>query len=98
MVTFFIALLLYSFNISNVSTRIFVAIMSALVASLIGWCIRTDWESRDDDDVWQNSLVVLRRTGGALVERIKEFNPFQTSHIPQDDHITLNSRLNEGRV
>ena len=77
--------------------------MSALVAILIGWCIRTTWEDGDDDDdddddVWQNSLVVLRRTCGTLVERVMEFNPFHTRRVPQDDRITLNNRLNEGRV
>ncbi|KAF8474433.1 hypothetical protein DFH94DRAFT_131009 [Russula ochroleuca] len=97
MVIFFIALLLFCFKISNVSTRIFVAMMSVLVATLIGWCIRTAWESSDDDDVWENSLAVLRRTRVALFKRVKEFIPFHTRRVPVD-RITLNSGLNEGRV
>ena len=95
---FFIALLLFSFSISNIQTRIFVAIMSVFMATLIGWCIRTSWESNEDYDVWEKSVVVLRRTLRALFERVKEFNPFHTGHVLQDDRITLNSRLNEGRV
>ena len=99
---FLIALLLFCFSISNSPSRIFVAIMLALVATLIGWCIRTAWkdddDDDDDDDVWQNSLVVLRRTCGTLVGCVKEFNPFHTRRVPQDDRITLNSRLNEGGV
>jgi hypothetical protein len=71
--------------------------MSVLVATLIGWCIRTAWESSDDDDVWENSLAVLRRTRVALFKRVKEFIPFHTRRVPVD-RITLNSGLNEGRV
>jgi hypothetical protein len=99
MVIFFVALLLFCFSISNVPTRIFVAMMSVLVATLIGWGIRTAWDSKDDDedDVLQSSLVVLRRTRVALFKRVKEFIPFHTRHVP-DDRITLNSGLNEGRV
>jgi len=96
MVIFFIALLLYCFNISNVTTRIFVAISSVLLATLIGWCIRTAWESTEDDDVWQNSLTVFRRTRGALFERVKGFNPFHTHRVViHHDRITLNSRMGE---
>jgi hypothetical protein len=67
---FFIALLLFCFSISNYPTRISVAIMSVLMAALIGWCIWTTWKYTEDndDDVWQKSLVVLRRTCGALFE------------------------------
>ena len=100
MVIFFIAMLLFCFKISNVSTRLFVAIVSALVATLIGWCIRTAWVSSDDDDVWKNSLVVLRRTRGALVDCVKEFNPFYTRRVPlaQDNPVTLSSRPSQSRV
>ena len=99
MVIFFVALLLFCFSISNHSTRIFVAIMSVLMAALIGWCIWTDWDSREEygEDVWQNYLLVLWRTCGAVFERIKEFIPFHTRRVP-DDGITLNSGLNEGRI
>jgi uncharacterized membrane protein YccC len=95
MVIFFIALLLLCFNISNVPTRVFVTISSVLLATLIGWCIRTAWESTEDEDVWQNSLVVFRRTRGALFERVKGFNPFHTHHVLHHDHMSLNSRLGE---
>jgi hypothetical protein len=100
MVIFFIALLLFCFSISNIPTRIFVAIMSVLICTLIGWGIRTAWESKDDEgDVWEKSLVVLRRTRVALFERVKDVIPFHTRRLPQDDRFTLNNYLvNEGRV
>ena len=94
MVIFLVALLLFCFSISNVSTRIFVAISSVLVITLIGWCIRIIRQSTEDN-VWQNSLVVLRRTPGALFERIKYFNPFHTHRVLHGDTISLNSRLGE---
>jgi hypothetical protein len=99
-VTFFIALLLFCFSISNASTRIFVAIISAFMATLIGLSIWTTWESTEDGDgdVWQNSLVVFRRTRHALFEGVKKFIPFYTRRVLEDDRITLNSGLNEGRV
>ena len=49
MVIFFIALLLFCFSISNVPTRIFVAMMSVLMAALIGWGVWTAWESEEDE-------------------------------------------------
>src|ERR1700744_409883 len=104
MVMFFIALLLLCFTISNVSTRIFVVIMSVLVITLIGFCIRISWDLVDDDEVWRKSLAVLRRTarrtGGVLFERVNGFinDPFHTFRVPQDDHITLTGRLGEVRV
>jgi len=95
MVIFFVALLLFCFRISNLSTRIFVAIMSFLVVTLVMWCIRTAWESTEGEDVWQESLIVLRRARSNLFKRMK--NPFRTHrvlhHVPQDDHITLTERL-----
>jgi hypothetical protein len=98
MVIFFIALLLFCFSISNASTRTFVAISSVILGTLIGWCIRTAWESTEDEDVWQNSLVVFRRTRGVLFERVKGFNPFHTHHALQHDRFSLNSRFGEVRV
>ena len=77
MVIFFIELLLFCFSISNHSTRIFVAIMSVLVAALIGWGVWTAWESEEDEDeVWEKSLAVFRRTHVALFERVKKFIHF----------------------
>jgi hypothetical protein len=92
MVLFFIALLLLCFNISNTSTRIFVAIMSALVTTLIGWCIRISWDLVENDKLWKKSLVVTRRIGGALFKHVKKLNPFHGRRLPQDDHITLTSQ------
>jgi xanthine/uracil permease len=95
MVIFFIALLLLCFSISNLSTRIFVAIMSVLVGALIGWCIWLAWESTEEVDVWQDSLVVLRRTRATLFRRVKKiFNPF---HIRRGrgDHFTMTNRLGD---
>ncbi|KAH9985510.1 hypothetical protein BJV77DRAFT_113135 [Russula vinacea] len=102
MVIFFIALLLFCFSISNAPTRIFVAIMSVLMAALIGWGVWTAWESEEDEDeVWEKSLAVFRRTRVALFKRVKKFISFHTPRVPlavSDDRITLSSRLNEGRV
>jgi hypothetical protein len=99
MVIFFIALLLFCFEISNLATRISVSIMSALVSALIIWCIWTAWEYTESVDVWRDSLVVFQRTGSNLFKRVKDFKPFRSRrvprHVPQDD-ITLNDRL--GRV
>ncbi|KAH9989672.1 hypothetical protein BJV77DRAFT_1069397 [Russula vinacea] len=99
MVIFFIALLLFCFSISNHSTRIFVAMMSVLIATLIGWCIWTSWDSKEDDedDVWESSLAVFRRARVTLFGRVKEIIPYHTRRVPNDS-ITLNSRLNESGV
>jgi len=91
MVMFFIALLLLSFNISNTSTRIFVGVMSTLVAALIMWCIRTAWKPTEKDDAWRESLVVLRRTRGNVSKNVKEFAQrvltlFSIRRAPGDVH------------
>lgn len=66
--------------------------MSVLMVTLIGWGIRTAWESNEDEDeVWEKSLVVLRRTRSALFDRVKEVIPFHTRRFA-DDGITLNSQ------
>ena len=57
MVTFFIALLLFSFYYSNISTRVFVAVASALLAILTLWCIGRAWESSDGREAWSSNLV-----------------------------------------
>ncbi|KAH9171923.1 hypothetical protein EDB89DRAFT_1029604 [Lactarius sanguifluus] len=56
MVMFSIALLLFCFSISNLSTRIFVAVTSVMVAVLIGWCVRSAWESSDERGAWFSNL------------------------------------------
>jgi len=91
MVMFFIALLLLSFNISNTSTRIFVGVMSTLVAALIMWCIRTAWKPTEKDDAWRESLVVLGRTRGNVSKNVKEFAQrvltlFSIRRAPGDVH------------
>jgi hypothetical protein len=93
---FSIALLLFCFTISNVSTRIFVAIMSVFVATLIGWCLRISLEAIGGRYLWRESLVVLRRASRILFKRVKRLNPFHTrraTRVPQDDHITLTGQL-----
>jgi hypothetical protein len=105
MVMFSIALLFFCFTISNASTRVFVAIMSVLVATLVGCCIRISWDFTEDneDGAWQKSLAVLQRTGGVLFDRVKGFNPFHTipfptRRVPQGDHIAMTGRLGEPGV
>ncbi|KAH8987900.1 hypothetical protein EDB92DRAFT_1948398 [Lactarius akahatsu] len=57
MVMFSIALLLLCFSISNVSTRISVAVTSVIVAALIVWCIRSAWESSEEKGVWLDRFL-----------------------------------------
>jgi hypothetical protein len=91
--------LFFCFTISNTSTRVFVAIMSVIVAVLIVFCIRISWDFTEDGDgdVWQKSVVVFRRTGGVLLDRVKGFHPIHTRRAPQDDHIAMTG-LGEARV
>ncbi|SRR6266849_10225104 len=100
MVIFFIALLLFCFEISNLATRISVSIMSAFVPALVIWCIRNTWESDDDESVWRDSLIAFQRARSNLFKRVKNFNPFRARrvprHVPQGDQFTLTDRL--GRV
>jgi hypothetical protein len=85
--------LLFCFEISNLATRISVSIMSALVTTLIIWCIRTAWESTEGIYVWRDSLVVIRRTCSNLFQCVTDFKPFRSHRVPQDDHITLADRM-----
>jgi hypothetical protein len=85
----FVALLIFCFNISNLSTRVFVATVSALLATLVGWCIWSTWESTENDEVQQISPAVFRRTVRVLFERIKQLNPFHTRRAPQHSRITM---------
>jgi hypothetical protein len=96
MVVFFIALLLLCFTISNMATRIFVGIISVLMAGLIMWCIRSTWETGNDQyaSLWRDSLAAMRRThrdwigymkqlrAGALISLIS----FPTRRTPEDVH------------
>ncbi|KAI9458584.1 hypothetical protein BJY52DRAFT_412493 [Lactarius psammicola] len=91
MVMFSIALLLLCFSISNLSTRIFVAVTSVMVAALIGWCIRTAWESSEERGVWLSSFLPyvtraldriygVRRDFFALILRRENPSSFQLGH------------------
>jgi hypothetical protein len=61
MATFFIALSLFSFTISNKSTRIIAAAMSIMMVVLVVWSI---WalDSQLAKGVFYNNLAVLRRS------------------------------------
>ena len=54
---FFIALLLFSFYHSNTSTRIFVAVASALLVIITLWCIGRAWEASVGGEVWFSGLL-----------------------------------------
>ena len=91
MVTFFIALMLFCFSISNTSTRVAVAVMSAIVAVLIIWCIQLAWVSTEDYGVWPNSKDALRRTRNDFVKHVKKLGrdfliPFSTRRAPEVAH------------
>jgi hypothetical protein len=93
MVIFSIALLLLCFTISNTSTRSFVTVMSALIAALILWCIRTAWASTEDHGVLRKSVAALRRTRGDVSKSVKElfqnvFRSFSIRRAPGDVHST----------
>jgi len=82
-----IALLLFSFNISNISTRIVVAVMSAMVTALIVGSILTAWQSSHDWEMWRNHLVVLQRECDRLVVCLRRFilRPFRYNTHPTPD-------------
>lgn len=90
---FFVALLIFSFNISNVSTRVFVATLSVILATLIGWCIWTARKSTENDSIWKTSTVVFGRTARVLFKPVKKLNPYRARRVPQhsrqDRHITV---------
>lgn len=91
MVTFFIALMLLCFTISNTSTRVSVAVMSAIVAVLIIRCIQLAWVSTEDYGVWPNSKNALRRTRDDLVKHVKKLGrdflvPFSTRRASEVAH------------
>ncbi|KAI9458568.1 hypothetical protein BJY52DRAFT_1212082 [Lactarius psammicola] len=66
MVMFFIALMLVCFRISNLPTRVFIAVISVMVTVLVWWCILWSWRSGDSGKLWYNSLPLsIRRALGA---------------------------------
>ncbi len=92
-VIFSVAMLLFCFTISNTSTRIASATMSAVIVALVAWYTRTAWESGDGRGVGQDSLLTLRRAGGRLFARLKHFvlmliplRPFPTRRASEDVH------------
>jgi hypothetical protein len=48
-VTFFVALLLFSFQKTKPSIQIPVGVVACIVTVLIFWCIINSWDSGDDD-------------------------------------------------
>ncbi|KAI0280238.1 hypothetical protein BGY98DRAFT_1061030 [Russula aff. rugulosa BPL654] len=94
--TFFIALLLFCFTISNKATRISVAAVSIMVVMLVVWSIGA-MAYELAREVSRNGLAVFRRTSRTLFKRVKDFNPFFTRrvprHVPQDVQFTLTDRL-----
>ena len=98
MVIFFVALLLFCFSISNSPTRIFVAISSVDLVTLVGWCIWLAWETTENDEIWKVSVLAFRRTRGDLFKRMKGFNPFRPRRAPEHNDIPLTDRQDEVRV
>ncbi len=70
MATFFIALLLFCFTISNKPTRISVAAMSIMMVVLVVWSIRA-LESKLAEEVFYNSLAALQRSRHRFLARLK---------------------------
>jgi hypothetical protein len=68
---FFVALLLVCFGMSNLPTRIFVAVTSVMVAVLVGWCVLWSWRSGDSGKVWFNGLLLsITRAFGVIGHRL----------------------------
>ncbi|KAI0301654.1 hypothetical protein B0F90DRAFT_1936389 [Multifurca ochricompacta] len=95
MVIFFIALLLLCFEISNISTRIFVAVMSVMIAALISWCIRSIWETSEDREVWLSDLLPsLTRAihhARAVRRRLFPLDDFGLHRTPATSHPLRNT-------
>ncbi|KAI0250623.1 hypothetical protein BJV78DRAFT_1217439 [Lactifluus subvellereus] len=107
MVIFFIALLLLCFSISNISTRIFVSVMSVMMAPLVVGCVLTSWRTSDDSiGLWHDSLVVLRRSRDGVLTHLKHFalGAFRlhcarpTPHPPDDDGSTHSMTERQDRI
>ena len=98
MVIFFVALLLFCFSISNSPTRIFLAISSVLLITLVGWSIWLAWETTENDELWKVSVLAFRRTRSDLSKRLKGFNPFRPRRAPEHNNIPLTDRHNGVRV
>ena len=77
MATFFIALLLFCFTISNKATRISVAAMSTMMVVLVVWSIRA-LESKLAEEVFYNGLAALRRSRHRFLAYLNRLFPTRT--------------------
>ena len=73
----------------NLSLTHWAATMSVPVVTLIGWCIRAALEFTEDANVWNNSLVALRRTRSVLIECVKKLNPSHPRRVLEHNNIPL---------
>ena len=71
MVTFFIAVFLYCFSISDLRSRISSALISVVALAFIVGCISTTWESRDEGGVLQNGFHAFR---ARVLQPLRTFN------------------------
>ncbi len=99
---FSIALLLFCFQISNLPTRIFVAITSVMVAALILWCVRSAWESTDERGAWLSSASIVHALSHVYDAR-KEFLAMilrrrETSSLPYNHSGNLHPMTDRGGV
>ena len=84
-VTFFIALLFFSFTISNTPTRIVVCISSVMMAPLVVGCIWISPPSRYDAgaELLQNGLTALKRLLGPFAHFKQLLSRPLASHFAQ---------------
>jgi len=94
--TFYIALLLFCFTISNKATRISVAAMSVIMVVLVLWSIRA-LESQLAREVFYNSLAVLRRSRNRFFVRFTRLFRTRTRAPVSRGSIQM-SDLDIGRV
>jgi len=59
MLLFLIAVILYSWNVSNLSSRMAIASILVFVFSLVAGCMWTVWESKGGLGVWLDGLRLL---------------------------------------
>ncbi|KAH9973818.1 hypothetical protein BGW80DRAFT_1306583 [Lactifluus volemus] len=84
MVTFSIALLVLCFYISNMPTRMVIAVSTFTSAPPVIVCVVISWLTSDDGELWKNNLVVFKRSGVRLFVRpLKRLQQQITSHLPR---------------
>jgi hypothetical protein len=86
MATFFVALLLFCFTISNKPTRISVAAMSIAMVVLVLWSILA-LKSKLAKEVFHNNLAVLRRSRHRFLAYLNRL--FRTRHPVSQDSIQM---------